>query len=147
MKSVWVFGLIYILLLPLLAIGCDKTGPDDTAQAQTISIKLSLDDFAAQKDIVKDVQLTKGQSLKVDLGSNPTTGYKWEDAVISDTNIIDVVSSDFLEPTDTAIVGAPGTDVRVFEAKTAGTATIKISYSRSWEGQGIYSLTINVTVK
>jgi predicted secreted protein len=47
------------------------------------------------------------------------------------------------------MMGAPGTDVWVFDAKAAGTATITFSYARSWEEgtPATYTLTVNVTVK
>jgi inhibitor of cysteine peptidase len=143
MKKLVVFILAAILLLPLLALGCSSGGGDQT-------IELSLDDFTAQNNITKSIELGSSGTLTVKLGSNPTTGYQWgEDAEISNTSIIAQKSYNYVEPEDTELMGAPGTDVWVFDAKAAGSATITFSYSRSWEEgtPATYTLTVNVTVK
>jgi inhibitor of cysteine peptidase len=141
MKKTLILGLVFILLLPLLMLGCTSS------EAKTI--ELTLDDFSAQNNMVKDVTLTPDSSLTVKLGSNATTGYSWGEAVISTAAVIAQASREFVAPTATGLVGAPGTDVWVFNAKAAGTTTIKMSYGRPWEGgeKDTFTLTINVTVK
>ncbi len=151
MKSLVFFGIIYILLLPLLAIGCDKSTPSDTTIPTTpaFTLNYTLDNFTDENNIVKNVEVSPSGTFIVKLGSNPSTGFSWGDAEISAKDVIAQGSSEFIKPTDTSIVGAPGTDVRIFKAIKAGTATIKFSYSRPWEGgePDEYTLTINVTVK
>jgi inhibitor of cysteine peptidase len=152
MKKSLVLGLATIMLLSVLAIGgCSSGAIGKTANApKTQTIDITLDEFAAQNNIVKDVELAVSGTLTVKLGSNPTTGYSWGDAVIGDTNKIAEATHQFIEPTgDEAIVGAPGQDVLTFDGKATGTTTIKISYSRPWEGgdKDTYTLTINVIVK
>jgi inhibitor of cysteine peptidase len=144
MKSVVFFGLVYLLLLPLLAIGCDKTGQID----QKI-VLFTLDDFMAENNIIKNVELNARDILTVRLDANHSTGYTWQEAEISNTSLIKQNERYFIEPTDTKVVGAPGTDVWVFDSLKAGSATISFSYDRPWEGgeKGTYTLTINVTVK
>ncbi|MBN1160817.1 MAG: protease inhibitor I42 family protein [Dehalococcoidales bacterium] len=142
MKKIVVFSLATLMLIPLLALGCGGGGGDQT-------IELSLDDFQAQNNIVKSVEVGSSGTLTVKLGSNPTTGYEWGDADISNTAVIAQKSHNYIEPEDTDLMGAPGTDVWVFDAKAAGSATITFSYSRPWEEgtPATYTLTINVTVK
>jgi inhibitor of cysteine peptidase len=141
MKKLVVLSLVAILLLPLLAMGCSGGGGDQT-------IELSLDDFQAQNNIVKSVEVGASRTLTVKLGANPTTGYQWGDAQISNQAVISQQSYNYVEPEDTGMVGAPGTDVWVFDAKAAGSATITFSYSRPWEeGDATYTLTVNVKVK
>ncbi|MHB8104497.1 MAG: protease inhibitor I42 family protein [Dehalococcoidales bacterium] len=141
MKKVIILGLVSMLLLPLLTLGCSGGGP------QTITI--TFDEFAAQNNMVKTIELGAADTLTVKLDSNPTTGYAWEQATISNTAVITQTSHDYFAPTQTGIVGAGGTEVFVFKAKSAGTSTINFSYARSWEGgeKGIFTLTVNVTVK
>ena len=141
MKKLLFFSLATLLLLPLLALGCGDSG-DQT-------IELSLDDFTAQNNIVKSAEIGSSGSLTVKLGSNRTTGYAWVDAAISNIAVITQKSHDYLEPEDTEMMGAPGTDVYVFDAKATGSATITFSYARSWEEgtPATYTLTVNVTVK
>ena len=155
MKKTLIFGLVSILLLPLLMIGCNTeeppattTMPPITSGQEAKTIELTLDDFTAQNNIVKDIELIRPGSLIVSLGSNPTTGYQWGEAEIS-APVVEQVSRNFVAPEDTGVVGAGGKDVWVFDSKETGTATIKMSYGRSWEGgeTGTFTLTINVTVK
>ncbi|OGN98993.1 MAG: hypothetical protein A2Y89_00185 [Chloroflexi bacterium RBG_13_51_18] len=139
MKKLVIFSMVSILLLPLLAAGCGGGAS---------TIELSLENFSAQNNIVKNVELGKSDSLTVRLGSNPTTGYEWGDAEISNAAVIAQKSHDYIAP-DTELMGAPGTDVWVFESQGTGSATIKFSYGQPWENgeKDAFTLTINVTVK
>jgi inhibitor of cysteine peptidase len=142
MKKLVFLSLAAVLLLPLLALGCSGGAGDQT-------IELSLDDFESQNNIVKSIEVGASGTLTVKLGANPTTGYQWGDAQISNQAVISQKSYNYVEPEDTELMGAPGTDVWVFDAKAAGTATITFSYARSWEEgtPATYTLTVNVTVK
>ena len=142
MKKLVIFGLVSILLLPLLMVGCGGGGGAKT-------IEITLDEFMAQNDVVKSVEISHPGSLTVKLGSNPTTGYGWEEANISNTAVVTQASREFVGPENTGMVGAGGTDVWVFDSKNVGNATIKFNYSRPWEGgeKGTFTLTINLTVK
>ena len=142
MKKLVFLSLAAVLLLPLLALGCSGGAGDQT-------IELSLDDFESQNNIVKSIEVGASGTLTVKLGANPTTGYQWGDAQISNQAVISQQSYNYVEPENTDMVGAPGTDVWVFDAKAAGTATITFSYARPWEEgtPATYTLTVNVTVK
>jgi len=154
MKGKVIFGLVALMLLPSLALGCGSTKsaeqtvpPLDGGQEAKI-IEISADDFAAQNDITRDIELVVPGSLIVTLGANPTTGFSWGEAEISDASAVIQDSHNYVEP-QSAALGAPGKDVLVFDSKAPGTATIKMSYNRPWEGgeQDEWTLTINVTVK
>jgi inhibitor of cysteine peptidase len=159
MKKSLIIGLVSILLLPILVIACDKAASTSSVPAlnggqEAKIIELTLDDFAAQNNIVKNIELIVPGSLIVSLGSNPTTGYSWGDAEIGDMAKVAEATRQFVEPTattngDAMIVGAPGKDVWTFDSKATGTTTIKFSYGQPWEGgdKDAFSLTINVTVK
>ena len=143
MKKTTILGLAAALLLPILVIGCKPA-----QSSETQNIEITTDEFAAQNNISKSIELKVNDKLNVSLGSNPTTGYAWGEAAISDTAVIAQDSRNYVEPQSDS-VGAPGKDVWTFTAKKAGTATIKMSYSRPWEGgeQDTWTLTIDVTVK
>jgi inhibitor of cysteine peptidase len=162
MKKVIAVCLASVLLVPLLMIGCSAEKSTSTTTPTTVpafnggqeakTIELTIDDFTAQKNMVKDIELIRPGSLIVSLGSNPTTGYQWDEAVISDTSVVAQASRNYVEPQSEGtepVVGAPGKDVWVFDSKAPGTATIKMSYSRPWEGgeKDEFTLTINITVK
>jgi predicted secreted protein len=158
MKSLIVFGLIYILLLPLLALGCDKSSPTTipttvppatTNSADIKTIDISISDFSTTSNITKNIELAKGGSLIVRLGSNQSTGYQWGEADINNTNVITQVNHTYDAPQNTEVVGAAGQEVWEFDAGNSGAAVIRMDYSREWEGgeKATYVMTINVTVK
>ena len=158
MKKLLVLGLIVVLWVPLLLAGCRQTEqtpapvPPLHGGQEAVMIEISTDEFATQSHAVKSVELTPPGSLIVSLGSNPTTGFQWGEAVISDPSVIEQESHNFVPPQTgnvTPAVGAPGKDVWVFNSLKAGTATISLSYSRPWEGgeKDVWTLTLNVTVK
>ena len=154
MKKATIFGLVALMLLPLLALGCgtaksaEQTVPPVNGGQQAKTIEIATDDFAAQNDITRDIELVVPGSLIITLGANPTTGFSWGEAEISDASVVAQDSHNYVEPQSDA-VGAPGKDVWVFDSKAPGSATIKMSYGRPWEGgeQDEWTLTINVTVK
>jgi inhibitor of cysteine peptidase len=140
MKKVLIFGLVSLLLLPLLIIGCNN--------AKTTTIDLTLDDFSGQHNIIKDIELARSGSLTVNLGSNGSTGYVWGDAVIGNTAVVTQTSHKTVAP-QSNLTGAAGKEVWTLDSEAAGTTSIKFSYSRPWEGgeKDTYTLTINVTIK
>jgi inhibitor of cysteine peptidase len=145
MKKLVVLGLVALMLLPLLAVGCSGGTTSNTPKAQTVTVKL--DEFSSNANITKNVEMAKGDTLTVKLESNASTGYSWGDAEISNAAVLVQASRNFEEPTATGIVGAPGNDVIVFTATNTGSANIKIAYGRPWESEALYNLTINVTIK
>jgi inhibitor of cysteine peptidase len=166
MKKAIIFGLVMVLMLPLAALGCQQATateqptptnePASNGGENAKTIEISTDEFAAQNNIVKDIELSYPGSLTVSLGSNPTTGFQWgEEAaiaqVIKGEPIIEQVSHEYVEPQqgEEPLVGAPGKDVWGFDTKGTGTTTLKFSYSRPWEGgeKDAWTLTVNVTVK
>ncbi len=167
MKSVIFFGVIYLLLLPVLALSCDRQNtetpvptvtPVVTPAPTTVPalhggeeaqiIDMALNDFPEGQTVVKDITLVKPGSLIVRLESNASTGYEWTEAEISDTAVVSQSSRESVGPA-TPMPGSSGTAVWVFDSLKAGTSTIKFSYGRPWEGgeKDTFALTINVTVQ
>jgi len=118
---------------------------------QAKMIEFSDADFQTQKHITKDIELIVPGSLIVSLYSNQTTGFKWsENAVISQSSVIEQESHNYVSlQTGTPVLGAAGKEVWVFNSLKPGSATIKLSYGRPWEGgeKDELTLTVNVIVK
>lgn len=70
------------------------------------------------------VRLMPGESVKVRLTTNLTTGYSWSTKVTGDKSAVTVSKGVYAAPT-TALAGAPGTTVWTITAKSAGTAKVK----------------------
>jgi predicted secreted protein len=166
MKKAVLSGLVIILMLPLFVIGCTQEEPKTQPTPSNVpalnggeeakTIEISTDEFAAQKDIVRNIEITYPGSLIVSLGSNPTTGFQWDEEVaiaqlIKGEPIIEQASHNYVEPQEgeEPVVGAPGKDVWVFDSKAKGTTTLKFTYSRPWEGgeKGEWTLRLDVTIK
>jgi inhibitor of cysteine peptidase len=120
-----------------------------SACSQQASIEVSCDDFASQNHILGELSINAGKSFTVTLCSNPTTGFQWESAVISDQSVLKETSHQYVSPEDENLVGAAGKDVWTFQALKQGTSNISIQYSQPWEGgeKGAWTFTAAATVK
>jgi inhibitor of cysteine peptidase len=152
----YVLTVILIMLLDLLLVGCKaKVAPETNVPTlhggqEAQMIELSVDDFTTQNHITKNIEFIRPGSLIVSLGANPSTGFEWSDAEISDPTVVTEQSFLYIPPqTDGPTVGAPGKNVWVFDSQQPRTSIIKMSYSRPWEGgeKDAWTLTINVSVK
>lgn len=137
-----IVGLIVILALSLLA--CSPA-------SEKIGVDISCDDFATNKHAINEFELPVGSEVVVTLCSNPTTGFEWEPAVISDEAVLKQVSHEYIGPESEPPPppGTPGQEVWTFEALKEGTSTVSMEYSRPWEGgeKGEWTYTMTVTVK
>jgi len=163
MKRITFLVLACVLLLPMLAAGCDYWVPQDNGSPTpnggegAVTIDLTCDDFTSQNHITKSVTLGKSGSLTVSLCANPSTGYQWEEnATISmiagGGQVIVQTSHSYVAGqanSEEMIVGAPGQDTWVFDPQNEGTSTIAFTYGRPWEGgeKDVWTLTVNVTVE
>ncbi len=83
-------------------------------------------------DSGKTVLIDSGDRFEVRLESNATTGFEWVVDPESASGVVTVVSSTYDEaPTD--LVGAPGTQIFVFEATTSGAGILRLEYIRPFD--------------
>ena len=131
-----------IILIGLLLATCTST--------KDIAAKATCDDFK-NPHITKEIKVADGKNFTLTLCSNPTTGFSWETPHISDPDIVQVVSHQFIAPSfgTAPPAGAPGSDMWTFRTVAKGTVTIANSYSRPWEGgeKGARTFNLTVTVK
>ena len=102
----------------------EQSGEETTEQA---SIEVSCDDFMQQKHISQETEVNVGDSFKVVLCSNPSTGFQWsETASIGDTTVLKQTEHAFVTPEQEPPPppGTPGQEVWTFEALGEGTVTI-----------------------
>jgi predicted secreted protein len=170
MKRALILGLVLIIMLPLLVTGCKEGEPTEEPTVQptpsststlngreeAVTIEISTDEFTAENHIVKDIELSHPGSLMVSLGSNPTTGFCWDEEaaiamLLKGELVLEQISHEYIEPQegDEPMVGAPGKDVWVFDTKATGPTTVKFTYSQPWGGgeKGEWTLRLDVTVK
>lgn len=153
MKNLAILSLLSILLLPILVAACggkESTNVTTTTTSQyDQTINITLDEFSSHLHVIKFIQMAPSDTLEIRLGTNPSTGYEWADAVFDPPGVVRQVSRNYEEPTTTGMVGAPGTDVWVFEVTTKGLTVLTIGYFRPFEtGQEpLYSISINFEIK
>jgi len=133
----------------LLAVGaCSPTV--GASPAKEANIEVTIDEFMNTQNVAREIELPEGGVLTVTLGSNPTTGFSWnETAQIADATVLQQTESKVLSAEDKGLVGASGSQVWTFKALQKGTTTLSMDYGRPWEGgeKGVWTFALTVTVK
>lgn len=135
------------MVVALISVGV--LGCSSKSQATTKTIDVSMDDVLNQRSISRDVTLSVGDTLKVSLGSNHSTPYRWTaDPKIGDAAILKQASHEY-QHQHTDRIGAPGTEVWTFSALKTGTTTISADYAGivGSDPAPTCTFTANVTVK
>jgi inhibitor of cysteine peptidase len=146
MQSKWFILGSALILIVLFLSGCGSS------KSQEVSVDVSCDDFSEAQSIAQEVQVPVDSLLVVTLCSNPTTGFEWEPAEISDQTVLEEKNHEFVSPDEIKTeprVGAAGQEVWTFKALKAGTTTISMAYSRPWEGgeKATWTYELQVVVK
>jgi len=87
------------------------------------------------------VEVTRGTSFVVELGSTPTTGYRWQLPTVPDG--IELLDRDFTAPAGGA-VGGGGTEVFHLRSNRTGHVELIFELRREWEAEPIETRTIEV---
>jgi inhibitor of cysteine peptidase len=82
-----------------------------------------------------DLSIKCGDKFKIEVESNPSTGYKWHLLSFKE-DILKFISSEFV-PNLTNQIGSSGIERFSFEATKQGRTNIKIAYKRAWEKQAM----------
>ena len=98
------------------------------------------------KNVQSDHQGKVGSIIKIELISNPTTGYSWKWTNKESISILDSIGYSFVPKSN--LVGSGGVEIWEFKCKKKGTEVIKFSYNRSWEPDStVEQKEISITVK
>ncbi|CQD16597.1 Chagasin family peptidase inhibitor I42 [Mycobacterium lentiflavum] len=114
------------ILVSSMLVGCHfESRNPPTAKALVVP----MDQVLKQNSITQNVTLAVGNTLKLQLGSNYSTPFRWQaDTKIADGSVIEQTSHQYVQPSTDAM-GAPGTEVWMFTALKPGTTTISTYYS------------------
>ncbi|GFG68032.1 hypothetical protein MKUB_55220 [Mycobacterium kubicae] len=118
--------LLVVTLAMLLAavVGCSR---GNVPSSKTIDV--SIDEVMNQSAVTREETLLVGNTLRVSLGSNHTTPFRWTaEAKIGDPTILKQTSHEYQAP-NTNRMGAPGNDVWTFVMLKPGTTTIVANYA------------------
>jgi len=130
---------VFILSILLLLSSCIVTSHD-------YNIELSCEKFAENSHYSSDFELEVGDKIRLELCSNPTTGFQWEYQMTQE-NVLKEEDHDYEEP-DGDVIGAAGLELWTFEAVEEGTTEVLMTYSQPWEGgekeEWTYTMTVTV---
>ena len=91
----------------------------------------------------------KGETFKIELDANPTTGYLWD--VRLKAGKASLLSQGYTAdaPAGSVVIGGGGVESFVFKAEEAGTVELVAEYSRPWEKSAKPAVTqrFDITVK
>ena len=125
MKKLLILGLV---VATCLLAGCVVEAKTYTDSGQTINISVN-------------------QEFVITLGSNPTTGYSWQESY--DDAVLELVEKTYKpgEKAKQGAVGAGGVEFFRFKALKAGKTEITLVYKRPWEENTIDLKVFTVTVR
>lgn len=125
MKKFW---LLVAVVAICLAAGCVGEVKTYTDSGQAISIGVN-------------------QEFIIALGSNPTTGYGWQESY--DEAVLELVEKTYKpgEQAEQGVVGAGGVEFFRFKALKTGKTEIALVYKRPWEEKTVDQKVFTVTIK
>jgi predicted secreted protein len=117
---------------------------------QTVQIKLEEGDFreSGKPHQAREVKVPVGATVVLTMGSNPTTGHRWnENAEIDNAGVLKQVRRGWVGP-DTPVPGAGGHEQWVLQALAPGQAVAKWSYGPAWvAGAKVWTMMLTVKVQ
>jgi inhibitor of cysteine peptidase len=140
---------VKVLIAVAMLVSSAVLGCSSSKQPSTRTIQVSMDDVLTHSAVDQNVTLAVGDTLKVMLGSNQTTPFRWTaDAKIGDATIVKQDGHEFVRP-DSDLMGAPGNEVWTFTALKAGKTTIVTDYAGivGSDAKPVCTFTAKVTVQ
>ncbi len=111
----------------------------------------AVDKTLTSKDNKSNVTLNVGDTLSIELASNPTTGYSWHVNQNDAKILLPLGEPQFSLGGKAPLPGAGGTQTFQFKSIAKGTTTLTLAYVRPWETTVTPSpndlFTVNVTVQ
>ena len=98
-------------------------------------------------DSGQTITISANQEFIIALGSNPTTGYSWQESY--DEAVLELAKKTY-EPGEKAkqgAVGAGGVEYFRFKALKTGKTEITLVYKRPWEEETVDQKVFTVTIK
>jgi inhibitor of cysteine peptidase len=140
-----VVALLALGLLAAAACTDDDSSKPSSSTSTTESASTSCKGCPVYGEDDAAIEVASGDDFVIELESNQTTGYQWT-ATSSDEAVVSEQSSEYVQP-KTDRLGAPGKQRFVFSPATAGSVTLTLQYSRSFEdGADAREVTYSVTV-
>ena len=137
--AVLVLGMLFVIA------GCSQESGDPVgAKSNDIYVENDANDTKSPgKNLPESISIKVGETVKMTLESNPTTGYQWDAGI--EPEFLTIVNEDYISSSD--LLGAGGVQVFEFKALKTGKTNITMYYGRSWEPNPINTYSIPVNIK
>jgi inhibitor of cysteine peptidase len=121
----------------------------EAATAAPLTPATDAKEFAlGDKDSGKSLELRVGDTVKLVLDANPTTGFSWSKMDKVDQSILKLEKNDYQQNANPGrMVGVGGKTTIVYRAMKPGSAKIDLTYMRPWEPDSKFNTDFTVTVK
>ena len=85
-------------------------------------------------DTGRTLYLEQGDAIRVELRSNPSTGFFWTEDGKPDSDVLRLTVKHFIPAENQKkLAGAPGNQEFIYKAVGSGETGIRLSYKRPWE--------------
>jgi inhibitor of cysteine peptidase len=91
------------------------------------------------------IEIGTNQEFVIALGSNPTTGYGWQES--HDATMIELVEKIYKEEAKEGVVGAGGVEYFRFKTLNKGETEITLVYKRQWEEEFLAQKIFTIDIK
>ena len=142
------FLIFTIFTTVLLLSSCTVSPPDSSiVTSHDFNVEISCDEFGSYNHLSGDFEVEVGDKIRVELCSNPTTGFQWG-YEITVGNVVEEEAHDF-EEAEADAPGAAGVEIWAFKAVETGETEVRMEYSQPWEGglKSEWSYTVTVLVE
>ncbi len=95
--------------------------------------------------VEKSIVAKVGESFRVSLCSNPSTGFSWGDPTISPATVLSALDRNTVAASGD-LIGAAGSEAFTFKVLAPGTATVTFAYGQGWAGGAQAASTVVLTV-
>ncbi|MBN2542537.1 protease inhibitor I42 family protein [bacterium] len=128
---------VIVALTLMLSSGCShKASVEESAAKPNVIVN--------ESDKGREISLSIGQVLVIQLEANPTTGYTWE--FEGDSFILKQLDEPKFQ-SETDMVGAPGVQEFSFKVTGRGQEILNLVYHRPWEKDTIPAETFFITIR
>jgi inhibitor of cysteine peptidase len=133
-------------MLVSVVVGCSSTtAPPSVGLEVTCAM---FEAAAAAVPLERDLAVGDGQTFKVTLCSNPSTGFAWEESTAEGGHSVELVERG-IDQTVGGPPGEAGQEWFTFRATAAGKSVLHFVYSQPWEGgtRDAWRLEVSTTVE
>ncbi len=126
-----------------LSPSVSKTPTQKTATSKTVTSMSEI--ILSNADNGKTITVKPGQTIKLQLNENPTTGYRWSMAPFN-TQRLQLTDDRFDLPKSSGM-GGGGQRLLTFQATQVGQVNLNLNNKREWEDSAVESFNLTLEIR